>query len=92
MVKSELLEKFGEVMNMPPYQAEKVINAIFSSMTGALISGDRIEIRGFGRFSIKEFEGYTGHNPKTGKQVPVKPKKRVFFKAGREIKGRIMSG
>ena len=51
----------------------------------ALLRGDRIEIRGFGSFKIKQYEGYVGRNPKTGESVQVKPKKMPFFKAGKGL-------
>lgn len=58
-------------------------------MSEAMSSGDRVEIRGFCSFSIKEYNGYTARNPKTGKKVLVPPKKLPFFKAGKELKERV---
>ncbi len=63
---------------------------IFGSMAETLIAGGRIEIRGFGSFDVREYEGYTARNPKTGAEVTVKPKKSPFFKCGKELKERIM--
>ena len=61
-------------------------------MADTLVAGDRIEIRGFGSFEIREYEGYSGRNPKTGLEVSVGPKKTPFFKVGKELKERIMAG
>jgi integration host factor subunit beta len=58
-------------------------------MTDAFTKGDRVEIRGLCSFTIKEYEGYTGRNPKTGKTVQVAPKKLPFFKCGKELKERV---
>jgi len=58
-------------------------------MTDALQSGDRIEIRGFGSFVVKEYEAYTGRNPKTGETVQVKAKKLPFFKVGKDLKVKV---
>jgi integration host factor subunit beta len=56
----------------------------------ALAAGDRIEIRGLGSFVIKEYDSYTGRNPKTGQPITVKPKKLPFFKVGKELKERVL--
>ncbi len=58
-------------------------------MSEAMISGERIEIRGFGSFVINEYKSYTGRNPKTGESIDVKPKKLPFFKVGKELKERV---
>jgi integration host factor subunit beta len=59
-------------------------------MTEALAEGGRIEIRGLGSFVIKEYETYTGRNPKTGEPIMVRPKKLPFFKVGKELKERVL--
>jgi integration host factor subunit beta len=69
--------------------SEDIINTIFNSMTDTMIAGGKIEIRGFGSFVIKEYEGYSGRNPKSGLAVEVKPKKSPFFKVGKELKERV---
>jgi len=60
-------------------------------MADTLISGGKIEIRGFGSFVIKEYAGYSGRNPKSGLAVEVNPKKLPFFKVGKELKERVGS-
>jgi len=66
--------------------ARETINLFFGSVKEALQGGDRVEIRGFGSFHVREYEGYTGRNPKTGERVEVQPKKLPVFRAGRELR------
>jgi integration host factor subunit beta len=66
--------------------ARETVNLFFDSIKDALKTGDRVEIRGFGSFNIKEYEGYTGRNPKTGDRVEVKPKRLPVFRPGRELR------
>ena len=66
-----------------------VVELFFSEMTSALANGDRVEIRGFCSFFIKEYAAYTGRNPKTGKNVQVTEKKLPFFKCGKDLKERV---
>ncbi|RLB28698.1 MAG: integration host factor subunit beta, partial [Deltaproteobacteria bacterium] len=61
-------------------KAEEVVKTLFTSMANALAKADRVEIRGFGTFKVKHYDGYTGHNPKTGEPIKVKAKKMPFFK------------
>lgn len=56
------------------------------SMTETLANGDGVEIRGFGSFTVREYESYDGRNPKTGKVITVQPKKLPFFKVGKELR------
>jgi integration host factor subunit beta len=60
-------------------------------MANALAKGDRVEIRGFGSFKVKHYDGYAGKNPKTGEPIKVKAKKMPFFKCGNELKERVNS-
>ena len=90
MNKSELIEQLALKRDISNKRAEEVVNLIFNSMSEAMISGDRIEIRGLGSFAVKEYESYTGRNPKTGEQITVMPKKLPFFKVGKELKERIL--
>lgn len=90
MKKSDLIEKLAQQKNLNVKTAEKIIHEIFGSMTETLCAGNRIEIRGFGSFEIREYAGHTGRNPRTGLEVTVKPKKLPFFKTGKELKKRIM--
>ena len=62
---------------------------IFDGFKDALAKGDRIEIRGFGSFVMREYATYTGRNPKTGDKVEIKPKQLPYFKVGKELKEKI---
>jgi integration host factor subunit beta len=89
MNKSELIEALSKGEDLTKMKDEEVVNLVFSEMTNALVSGDRVEIRGFGSFKVKDYDGYKGRNPKTGNQVKVKPKKLPFFKYGKGLKERV---
>lgn len=89
MTRSDLIEQLAERMNVSNATAERVVVTMFDSMAEALIGEGRVEIRGFGSFQVREYEGYTGRNPKTGEKVTVTPKKLPFFKTGKELKERI---
>ena len=67
-------------------EATLVVNTFFDCMKEALLQGDRVEIRGFGSFKIKEYGAYAGRNPRTGEKVEVQPKRLPFFRAGKELK------
>ncbi len=87
--KLELIQNLKERCNLNKQEAGDIVNIFFSEMADAFSKGDRVEIRGLCSFSIKEYEGYTGRNPKTGKKVQVAPKKLPFFKCGKELKERV---
>ncbi len=90
MTKRDLIEKLAEKMkSLSQKDAELVVNTIFESMTEALATGDRIEIRGFGSFQIRERRSREGRNPRTGDKVNVEEKKVPFFKVGKELKERV---
>ncbi|MBI5189560.1 MAG: integration host factor subunit beta [Nitrospirae bacterium] len=87
MTKAELVEKVSEkVDGLTKKQTEIIINTIFDGIKDALAVGDKIEIRGFGSFKIRERRQREGRNPKTGSPVSVPAKKVPFFKAGKELK------
>ena len=89
MNKSQLIEALAKSENLAIKRAEEVVNAVFGDMEKALIKGERIEIRGFGSFKIKGYEGYQGRNPKTGEIINVSKKRLPFFKVGKELKERV---
>ena len=89
MNKSEMIETLAEKRGLSVKKAEEIVSTIFDAMTGALLAGERIEIRGFGSFVVNDYKAYTGRNPKTGESIAVKPKKLPFFKVGKELKSRI---
>ncbi|MBI2353907.1 MAG: integration host factor subunit beta [Deltaproteobacteria bacterium] len=90
MNKSELIEQLSINKDVSNKKAEDVVNIIFNSLAEAMVTGERIEIRGLGSFVIKEYETYTGRNPKTGEPIKVRPKKLPFFKVGKELKERVL--
>lgn len=89
MTKSELIERVAQETGLTKGRAELVINAIFDSMTDALVKGDGIEIRGFGSFTVRQYKSYEGRNPRTGEPVHVAPKRLPFFKVGKELRERV---
>jgi integration host factor subunit beta len=86
MNKSDLIATLAKESDLPLRKAEEIVNLVFDTMSAALIGGDRIEIRGFGSFMVKEYEGYTGRNPKTGDKIAVNEKRLPFFKTGKELR------
>ncbi len=90
MIKSELIQRIAEE-NPHLYQrdVERIVSTIFEEITGALERGDRVELRGFGAFSVKQRGPRMGRNPRTGEPVPVPAKKVPFFKAGKELRERM---
>jgi len=87
MTKSDLINLVAEKMpSNRRHDAELIVNTVFNRMTEALASGDRIEIRGFGSFHVRNRKPREGRNPKSGRKVLVESKKVPFFKAGKELK------
>ena len=86
MNKSELIRSFAEENNLSVDEAQVIVNTFFDSIAESLVDDDRVEIRGFGSFKLKEYKGYTGRNPKTGESVPVPPKRMPVFRLGKELK------
>lgn len=86
MNKSELIKKLSEEANIQLDESTLVVNTFVDCMKDSLLDGDRVEIRGFGSFKIKQYGSYEGRNPKTGGNVTVTPKRLPFFRAGKELK------
>jgi integration host factor subunit beta len=86
MNKSDLSKTLSKEMNLPIRKADEIVDMVFDTMTKSLVSGDRIEVRGFGSFTVRQYEGYTGRNPKTGENTLVESKKLPFFKAGQDLR------
>ena len=91
MNKSQLIEALAKAENLTIKKAEMVVNTMFGAVEEALVKGDRVEIRGFGSFKVKDYDGYQGRNPKTGEIIDVGQKKLPFFKVGKELKERVDS-
>lgn len=86
MNKSELIKALADENALSNEEAATIVETFFDCMKEALSQGNRVEIRGLGSFKIKDYEGYSGRNPKTGRMVQVAPKKLPFFRAGKELK------
>ena len=89
MTKSELIEAVIESGAYPRRHVELAVNTMFEAMIEALVEGERIEIRGFGNFTVRHYEAYTGRNPKSGEPVHVPEKRMPFFKTGKDLRDRI---
>ncbi len=89
MLKSDLINILVAKRGVTQKQAEATIETIFESMKEALCRGENIEIRGLGAFHVKNYQGYQGRNPKTGQIIPVKPKKGLLFRTGKELRDRV---
>ena len=93
MIKSELVQRIAE-HNPHLYQrdVENIVNAILDEIVAALARGDRVELRGFGAFSVKHRDARTGRNPRTGDTVEVSRKVIPFFKTGKQLRERLNGG
>jgi len=93
MTKSELIERLSFAdAGLNKKEAELIVNTIFDSIGDALVSGDRVEIRGFGSFTIRERDAREARNPKSGDVVKISAKKTPFFKTGKELRERVNVG
>ena len=92
MTKSEMAEKLAEKINVKKQQAEEIINIFANSIMEALAKGDKVEIRGFGSFRVRERAEKEGRNPKTGEKVIVPAKKVPFFKTGKDFREMVDRG
>lgn len=89
MVKSELIEVLASKADVTTAQAEEVVELFFNSILDALSSEGRVEIRGFGAFTVRKYKSYDGRNPKTGEKIEVPQKLLPFWKAGLELRQRV---
>jgi integration host factor subunit beta len=86
MNRSDLINALKDKVALSRKDAGKVVDTFFDALKETLANGDRIEIRGFGSFSVKHYKPYIGRNPKTGAQIHVTSKKLPFFKVGKDLK------
>lgn len=93
MTKSELIQRIAE-LNPHLYHrdVERIVSTVFEEIGGALSRGDRVELRGFGAFSVKHRDARIGRNPRTGEAVEVAEKHIPFFKTGKLLRDRLNSG
>lgn len=90
MTKSELIAELTAAHpHLTGRDIEVIVATIFDEITAALARGDRVELRGFGAFTVKRRNARTGRNPRTGEAVPVDEKAVPFFKAGKELRERV---
>ena len=93
MLRSELIARLAEQhKEIRPREVERIVDVIFDEISAALERGDRVELRGFGAFSVRRREARTGRNPRTGETVSVEEKHVPFFKAGKELRARLNNG
>ena len=86
MVKADLIKKLTHETKLSKKDAQVAVDTVFGSISKALADGDKVELRGFGSFKVKEREARQARNPKTGKTVKVPAKKVAYFKAGKDLK------
>jgi integration host factor subunit beta len=90
MIKSELIDRLAQAHpHLYQKDLERVVNTVLEEIAGALERGDRVELRGFGAFSVRHRPPRDGRNPRTGEQVSVKEKHVPFFKTGKELRERV---
>lgn len=89
MNKLELISTLKEKTELNKSEAAEVVKIFFDSLAESFAKGERVEIRGFCSFYIKEYKSYTGRNPKTGDKVVIPPKRLPFFKCGKDLKERV---
>lgn len=89
MTKKDIVLKVSDQVNVRQVVVKKIVQRTFDSIVEALIRGEKVELRNFGVFKIKERRSRTGRNPRTGEVVPVPPRKVVVFKPGLEMKHKV---
>ena len=93
MTKSELVARIADLNpHLRLVDAEKIVDTVFDAISAALAKGDRVELRGFGAFSVKERDARIGRNPRTGESVQVDAKRLPFFKTGKALREKLNEG
>ncbi len=93
MTKSELIAHLaGANPHLLQKDVERIVTTVFEEITAALANGDRVELRGFGAFSVKERGARVGRNPRTGQSVSVEPKFIPYFKTGKQLREKLNGG
>ncbi len=85
MIKQDIVHQVIERTGLPRVKAEQAVDTVFGSLKKALTAGDRIELRGFGVFTVRPRKTGIGRNPRTGAEVSIAPGKAVRFKPGKEL-------
>ena len=86
MNNSELIDILKNRMLLSTKEARNFCDTFFNAIMESLSREERVEIRGFGSFTVKKYKSYTGRNPKTGEKITVSSKRLPFFKVGKELK------
>ena len=87
MTKSELIKKLvAKFPNLKEREIENILNLLLKEISASLVNGDRVELRGFGAFSIRQREPRLARNPRTGEKVKVAARKAIYYRAGKELK------
>ena len=89
MNKTDLVVDLAKEADLPPRKSDEIVNLVFETISRGLVRGERIEIRGFGSFEVREYKDYTGRNPRTGEKVAVNGKKLPFFKVGKGLREKV---
>ena len=89
MTKADLVEKVARDADMTKKDAEHLVEIIFDSITGTLNKGEKIELRGFGSFRVRERNSRKGRNPKTGEEIPISARRVVTFHASQKLKAMV---
>ena len=89
MTKADLIAVIADKLKFPWPRAELVVDVVLDCMEQSIRRGEKIEIRGFGSFTVRQYRAYDGRNPRTGAIVKVKPKRLAFFKVGKELRERV---
>ncbi|MCX8110035.1 MAG: integration host factor subunit beta [Syntrophorhabdaceae bacterium] len=92
MNKLDIINKLAQDLGLNQKIAKIAVDTIVDTIKKAIIEGERVEIRGFGSFTLRSYKGYRGRNPKSGEVVEVSPKKLPYFKVGKELKDMIWKG
>lgn len=86
MTKADLIDEVSKASNLTKKESETIVNTVFDNITDALGKGDKVELRGFGSFRIRQRNARKGRNPKTGTSVSVPEKRIPFFKVGKRLR------
>ena len=89
MKKSDLVEAISSKTGVPKSQAQEIIESVFDLIGSALSQGEKIDLRGFGTFSVRDSKARTGRNPQTGEPIPIPARRVPGFKAGKELRDRV---
>jgi DNA-binding protein HU-beta len=92
MTKAELIESVASKVDLPRAIAERAVNTMFDEMTAALSQGDKVNISGFGTFSVSTRKARTGRNPKTGQSIEIAASRAAKFKPGKTLKDEVNKG